>query len=388
MKQGRFVFSQLCDYLPHRVFDRIVSTYDGNKYVKHFTCWNQLLVMMFGQLSNRDSLRDLITCLHAHQPKFLHLGFGANVTRSNLAKANEQREPRIFEDFANYMISQAREKRAKKDFFVDGNVYAFDSSTISLCLNVFWWAKFRQNKAGVKLHTLYDARTDIPAFNLITEAKVADPAIMGLIPYESGSYYVFDRAYVDMKYLYLIHKINAFFVVREKRAMRFELAEDHQYNNPKTGIMADWEIRLTGQHTKKEYPDTLRRIVYYEKEHNRTFVYYTNKMDISAEDAALLYRYRWRVELFFKWMKQHLRIKSFWGTTESAVKTQIYIAIISCCVVALIEKELKLGWSTYDVLRIISLSLLDKTPLAYLFTDRHNSESNYQNDTQLKLNFF
>ncbi|GHU83895.1 hypothetical protein FACS189415_7250 [Bacteroidia bacterium] len=235
MHQGKYVFSQLCDFLHKRVFDGLVSKYDGNKYVRYFTCWNQLLAMMFGQLSGRDSLRDLITSLEPHKSKFHHLGFGTNVTRSNLAKANEQREPKIFEDFANYMIAKARDCRAVKDFFVEGNVFAFDSSTISLCLNVFWWAKFRQFKSGIKLHTLYDVKTDIPAFNIITDAKVSDSTVMPLIPYESGSYYIFDRAYMDTRNLSLINSIGAYFVVREKTATLYEVVKDQDYNNKETG---------------------------------------------------------------------------------------------------------------------------------------------------------
>jgi hypothetical protein len=343
--------------------------------------------MMFGQLSGRDSLRDLVTCLGGHRSKFLHLGFGSNVSRSNLAKANEQREPLIFEEFANHLISAARKVRAVDDFFVGGNVYAFDSSTISLCIDVFWWAKFRSTKAGVKLHSLYDVKTDIPAFNIITEANVADSTVMGDVPYETGSYYIFDRAYMDIQAFYVIEQIRAYFVVREKRAMKYEVVRDRNYNNPKTGIMADVEIRLAGQKARKRYPKPLRRVVYYETEHNRTFVYYTNDLTISAEDVALLYKYRWRVELFWKWLKQHLRIKAFWGTTETAVRIQIYSAIIAYCVVAIIEKQLKVECSTYDVLRIIEVSLLDKTPLSDLLNFRQK-EQNYQNDTQLSLNFF
>jgi hypothetical protein len=231
--------------------------------------------MMFGQLSCRDSLRDLITCVNVHKPKFLHPGFGGNVTHSNLAKANERREPKLFEDFANHMIIPAREKRVANDFFVDENVYAFDSSTISLCLSVFRWAKFRTAKAGIKLHSLYDVQTDIPAFNIITDANVADSNVMDMIPYESGSYYVFDRACMDAKALYLIHKIKAYFVVREKHAMKYKVIKDRGHNNAQTGIMADVEIRFNGQKTKKRYPETIRRVVYCEKEHNRTFVYYS-----------------------------------------------------------------------------------------------------------------
>jgi hypothetical protein len=387
MHQGKYVFSQLCDFLPKRVFDGSASKYDGNKYVKHFTCWNQLLAMMFGQLSGRDSLRDLITSLEAHKGKFHHLGFGTNVTRSNLAKANEQREPKIFEEFANYMIAKARNCRVVKDFFIEGNVFAFDSSTISLCLNVFWWAKFRRSKSGIKLHTLYDVKTDIPAFNIITDAKVSDPKVMDLIPYESGSYYIFDRAYMDTKNLFLINNIGAYFVVREKTAMHYIVEQDRNYCNRETCIMADQTIILTGNETRNHYPQSLRRVVFYETEGNRTFVYYTNNLKISAEDVALLYKYRWRVELFYKWIKQHLCVKSFWGTTESAVRTQIYIALITYCLVAIVEHDLKLERSTYDVLRILSISLLDKTPLRELFENRDPDEM-CQNDSQLSLNFF
>jgi hypothetical protein len=249
MFQGKYVFSQLCDFLSKRVFDGLVGKYDGNKYVKHFTCWNQLLSMMFGQLSGRDSLRDLITSLEVHKSKFHHLGFGTNVTRSNLAKA--------------------RNSRAVKDFFVEGNVFAFDSSTIALCLNVFWWAKYRRFKSGIKLHTLYDVKTDIPAFNIITDAKVSDPKVMPLIPYGSVSYYIFDRACMDSKNLSLINKIGAYFVVREKTAMHYKVKKDQNYCNKETGIMADQTIILTGNKTRKHYSQHLRRVVFYEVETNR-----------------------------------------------------------------------------------------------------------------------
>jgi hypothetical protein len=343
--------------------------------------------MMFGQLSGRDSLRDLTTSLEAHQRKFHHLGFGKNVTRSNLSKVNERREPKIFEDFANHIIAKARDLRVVAEFFVEGDVFAFDSSTISLCLNVFWWAKFRSSKAGIKLHTLYDVKTDIPAFNIITQAKVSDPTVMNQIPYESGSYYIFDRAYMDTKNLFLIHAIGAYFVVREKTAMLYQIETDRNYCNKETGIMADQIIKLAGQETCKTYPKQLRRVVFYDLTTNRTFVYYTNNLEISAENVALLYKYRWRVELFYKWMKQHLCIKSFWGTTEDAVKTQIYIALITYCLVAIVEHELKLKRSTYDVLRILSISLLDKTPLKELF-EKTTPDEMFQNDRQLNLIFF
>ena len=358
--------------------------YEGNKYVKHFTCWNQLLVMMFGQLSNRDSLRDLTSIISAHSNKAYHLGFGKNVTRSNLAKVNERREPRIFEEFAYHMIDIARKKRIDKDFEIDGKVFAFDSTTIDLCLSVFWWAKFRRTKAGIKMHTLYEIQTDIPAFIHITEAKVHDQRTMDVIPYEQGAYYVFDRGYFDLKRLYHINEIEAYFVIRQRGNLQYEVVSESDTMHNADGILSDQVIRLTNYSTKQKYPAVLRRITYYAVDKNKTFVYLTNNMEITAVEVALLYKYRWRVELFFKWIKQHLKIKSFWGTTETAVRIQIYSAITAYCMVAIVEHDLKLHRSTYEVLRILSASLLDKTPIKELFT----KEPEYvADDGQLTLNF-
>ena len=388
MNQGQYVFTQLCSFLPKVKFDWFVKKYEGNKYIKSFTCWNHLLVMLFGQISNRESMRDLITTLNAHKPKFNHLGFGKSISLSNLSKANEVREIRIFEDLANLMIKTARDKRSgKKDFFLDGNIYAFDSSTISLCLNTFWWTKLHHNKGGVKLHTLYDVKTDIPAFNIITDASIHDSKVMSMIPYELGSYYIFDRAYMDTKKLYDIHQSHSFFVVREKRKSKYAIEHDSNYNNPETGIMADQHISFKCIKTQKQYPEAIRRVEFYDKITNKTFVFYTNNTEITAEEVALLYKYRWRVELFYKWLKQHLKIKQFYGTTENAVRIQIYCAIISYCLIAIIEHDLKLERDTYDVLRILSISLLDKTDVVKLFKNENESNT-YQNDRQLNLNFF
>lgn len=388
MNQGQYVFTQLCSFLPKVKFDWFVKKYEGNKYIKSFTCWNHLLVMLFGQISNRESMRDLITTLNAHKPKFNHLGFGKSISLSNLSKANEVREIRIFEDLANLMIKTARDKRSgKKDFFLDGNIYAFDSSTISLCLNTFWWTKLHHNKGGVKLHTLFDVKTDIPAFNIITDASIHDSKVMSMIPYELGSYYIFDRAYMDTKKLYDIHQSHSFFVVREKRKSKYAIEYDSNYNNPETGIMADQHISFKGIKTQNQYPEAIRRVVIYDKITNKTFVFYTNNTEITAEEVALLYKYRWRVELFYKWLKQHLKIKQFYGTTENAVRIQIYCAIISYCLIAIIEHDLKLERDTYYVLRILSISLLDKTDVVKLFKNENDSNT-YQNDRQLNLNFF
>jgi len=311
----KYIFSQLIDFLPKRVFDGLVSKYSGDKYVKHFSCWNQLLVMMFGQLTNRDSLRDLIVAMDAHNQKSYHLGFGKSVTRSNLSKANEKRDSKIFEDYAFYLIDIARKKRFNNDFEIKGKVYAFDSSTIDLCLNVFWWAKFRKAKAGIKIHTLFDITTQIPAFIHITEASVNDMIAMDVIPYEYGAYYIFDRGYVDYKRLYNITKHSAYFVIRAKKNLQFKYSQLNEVTE-KNGVMSDQIGKLTGFYISQYYPDDIRKVVYYDKKTNRTFVYLTNNMTITSEQVALLYKNRWQVELFFKWIKQHLKIKSFWGTTE------------------------------------------------------------------------
>ena len=388
MNQGRYVFSQLCDFLPVDHFKWLVKKYDGNKYVKSFTCWNHLLVLLFGQLSNREGLRDLIVTITPFKFAFHHLGFGKSVTRSNLSKANEVREVRIFQEFAERMVEMARKKRdGIKEFFIKNKVYAFDSSTISLCLSVYWWTKLHHGKGGVKLHELYDVKTDIPAFSVITDASVHDSKVMDQIPYEKGSFYIFDRAYMVTAMLFLIEMKEAYFVVREKHKMVFKVVQDKQYDNPETGVMADQIIRFKGHKTKKNYPKELRRVVFYDKEGNRTFVFYTNNFEMTAEEVALLYKFRWRCELFFKWLKQHLRIKEFYGTSENAVKIQIYAAIAAYCLVVIVQEELKLEKETYDVLRILNSTLLTKMPLMDLLSSQASLEEENSKYTQLELQF-
>ena len=388
MHQGRYVFTQLVDFLPRKHFEWLVTKNEGNKYVKSFSCWNHLLVLLFGQLSNREGLRDLIVTLTPFKFAFHHLGFGKSVTRSNLSKANEVREVRIFQEFADRMVAIARQKRdGVKDFFISNKVYAFDSSTISLCLSVYWWTKLHHGKGGVKLHELYDVKADIPAFSVITDASLHDSKVMDQIPYEKDNFYIFDRAYMVTKMLYLVEAKDAFFVVREKHKMLFEVVLDKNYNNPETGVMADQIIKFKGHKTKKQYPKELRRIVFYDKEGNRTFVFYTNNFNITAEQVALLYKYRWRVELFFKWLKQHLRVKEFYGTTENAVKIQIYAAITAYCLVVIVQEELKLEMDTYDVLRILNTSLLTKMPLIDLLDSRASLEIEDEKYVQLELKF-
>ena len=366
MNKDKYVFAQMVEFLDNYKFLRIVKKYDGNKYVKHFTCWNQLLTLMFGQLCNRESLRDLIVALNAHQEKCYHLGVGKHVTRSNLAKANENRDYRIFEDFAFYMISEARKKRVNDIFKLNGNVYAFDSTTIDLCLKLFPWANFRTHKGGIKIHTLYDVETQVPAFIHITEAKINDVKAMDIIPYESGSFYVFDRAYNDYHRLYKIHMMDSFFVVRAKTNIKAR-ALKWKRRLPKN-ILSDCEIELTGFYTQKSYPETIRLVRFWDEEDEREFIYLTNAKHIPALQVAELYKNRWQVELFFKWLKQHLKIKKFWGTSENAVKIQVYSAIIAYCLVAIMQHDMKLDRSTYEVLQILGISLTDKTPLRELFS--------------------
>jgi hypothetical protein len=380
MNHGKYVFAQLTEFLPKRIFDGFVKKHSGNRYVKHFTCWNQMLCMIFGQLTGRESLRDLIVAIEAHKQKVYHLGFGKNVTRSNLSKANENRNSKIFEEFAYYLIDIARRKRSNDDFEIKGKVYAFDSSTIDLCLSIFWWAKFRKNKAGIKLHTLYDVVTLIPAFIHITEATVNDMNAMDVIPYETGAYYIFDRGYVDFTRLYKINLLLAFFVVRAKSNLKFKRTYSNKADKT-SGVLCDQIGVLTGFYSSKEYPKKIRRVKYFDKEDKRTFVFLTNNFELSSLEIALLYKNRWKIELFFKWIKQHLKVKSFWGCTENAVRIQIFCAIISYCLVAIIGADLKINRSIYEILQIFGISLLDKAPVKELF-----AKPNYNNVKELSYN--
>lgn len=344
-----------------------------------------MLCMVFGQLTNRDSLRDLIVAIEAHNRKAYHLGFGKSVTRSNLSKANENRNSKIFEDFACYLIDIARDKLKNERFEIKGKVYAFDSSTIDLCLNVFWWAKFRKAKGGIKLHTLYDIRTQIPAFIHITAATVNDVNAMDYIPYESYAYYIFDRGYVDYTRLYRITLLSAYFVVRAKSNLQFKRTYSQRVDKS-TGVLSDQIGKLTGFYVSKDYPVKLRKVKYYDSEMNRTFVFLTNNMSLTAQEIALLYKNRWQVELFFKWIKQHLKIKSFWGNSENAVRIQIYTAIITYCLVAIVGNDLKIGRSTYEILQVLGISLLDKTPIKELFTNIDYTDVKELNYNQLSFN--
>ena len=373
MFQDKNVFAQLTAFLNRTQFNNYVRKYDGNRYVKHFTCWNQLLAMMFCQLSNRESLRDLIVAFEAHRAKLYHLGLGRKpIAKMTFASANQNRDYRIFEDFAFYMMEQARKKRVTDIFKLKGNVYAFDSTTIPLCLSVFWWAKFRKKKGGIKAHVLYDLESQVPAFFHISTASVYDSKAMKEIPYESGSYYVFDRGYNAFKELFKIHQHESFFVVRAKKNLQYKCCKWRR-RLPKN-ILTDAVIEFTEYNSYRKYPEKLRLVKFYDEEQGREFAFLTNAFHLTAPEIASLYKNRWQIELFFKWLKQHLKIKKFWGTTENAVRIQISSAIIAYCLVAIVQHELQLKRSTYEVLQILSISLMNKTPLVDLFerTDFNN----------------
>lgn len=366
MNKDKYIFSQLTSNLDRSRFNDIVRKYQGDKYVKHFTCWNQLLALMFGQLSNRESLRDVVVALEAHQSKRYHLGMGREpIAKTTFATANQNRDYRIFEEFAFFMMEEARSKRAADIFKLKGHVYAFDSTTIPLCLSVFFWAKFRKKKGGVKVHFLYDLEAQVPAYYHITTASVYDSMAMSGIPFESGSYYVFDRGYNAFAKLYHIHKVESFFVVRAKKNLQFKCLK-WKRRLPKN-VLTDAEIIFTEDGSFEKYPESLRLVRFHDEEQNRDFVFLTNAMLLSSLEVANLYKNRWQIELFHKWLKQHLKIKKFWGTTENAVRIQISAAIIAYCLVAIVQQNMRLERSTYEVLQILSISLTDKTPLQDLF---------------------
>ena len=389
MNQGKYIFTQLTEFLPQRVFDRLVYKYDGNKHVRHFSCWNQLLSMIFGQLTGRESLRDLMVSIEPHKTKYYHLGFGKGTSRSNFANANEKRDCRIFEEYAFDLIDLAKKSSiVDHDFLlnIDGNIYAFDSSTIDLCLSVFWWATFRKTKGGIKLHTLYDIKTSIPCFIHVSPASVHDVNALDLLNYEPGGYYILDRGYIDYERLFKIHQSYAYFVVRAKDNLQFRRLYSNKVNK-NNGVLLDQIGKLTGFYVSKDYPDKLRLIKFYDKETDNELIFLSNSIDLMAEEIAQLYKYRWKVELFFKWIKQHLKIRSFWGTSLNAVKIQVYSAIIAYCLVALVRNKLKVERSTYEILQILSISLLDKTPLSELLTNQNYQDVKELYNKQLKINW-
>lgn len=379
MNKGKYVFSQLLSFLDPFVFLRISKKYCGDKYVKTFSCWNQLAVMMFGQLSNRESLRDLVLATQAHANKAFRLGFGKAVSKSNLSKANNNRDYRIFAEFAYRVMSEARQCRATEIFKLSGKVYAFDSSTIDLCLSVFGWALFRKRKGGIKLHTLYDIETQIPTFFHITPARIHDTRAMDAIPYEENSFYIFDRAYNDFGRLFTINGVGAYFVVRGKKNNDFKPMRWKR--RLPAGVLSDAIGYMAGQLTMSKYPEKIRRILYLDPESDRTFIFFTNALDISPLKIAELYHNRWQIELFFKWLKQHLKVKKFWGVSENAVRIQIYTAVTAYCMMAIVQKKMDVQRSIYEMLQLVSVSLTDTVELKALFCKPNCNIVNELNDS-------
>lgn len=389
MNVGRTVFSQLTDYIDEYVFDSIVTEHKGNYRVRQFTCWEQLLCMLFAQLTNRESLRDVETCLRAVGKKLYHAGIRSHVSRSTLADANERRPWQIYHDFALHLIKEARVLYRDEKLFSEINtaVYAFDSTTIDLCLTLFPWAHaavYQQTNAAIKVHTLFEVQQKIPTFIRVSAAKSHDVNFMDTIPYEAGAFYIFDKGYLDFARLYHIDTEKAFFVIRAKHNMQFTRLESFAVDK-ETGVRVDQRIRFQGFYSQRNYPDHLRRIKYYDPVHDHTYVYLTNNFLLNPFTIAELYRARWSVEIFFKWIKQHLRIKTFFGTSPNAVKTQVWIAISTYVLVAIMRKKLKIDLSLYTILQILSVSLFEKTHISQLLTGYEIQKSMSSEDNQLIL---
>jgi len=386
MNLGQTVFSQLMEHLPQHKFRQCVERYKGNYKIRTFSCWNQFLTMSFAQLTYRESLRDIETCLRAMQNKLYHMGINSKISKSTLADANENRDYRIYEDFAQILITIARELYVTEEFEkeLDETIYAFDSTTIDLCLSLFPWAKFRKHKGGIKLHTLLDVQTSIPTFIYMTPAMVHDVNILDILIPEAGAFYVMDRGYLDFARLYSLHLNNSFFVTRAKSNFKFNRIYSHNVNRT-TGVICDQTINLSGFYTSKDYPDKLRRIKYYDKLTNKHLVFLTNNFRLNTLLIAKIFKQRWQIELFFKWIKQHLRIKSFYGTTPNAVKTQIWIAVCVYLLVAIVKKRLNINLSLYSFLQILSISIFEKSPILQLINDINYESKIYDSANQLNL---
>jgi len=386
MNTGRTVFSQIMDFLPLHEFRKCVKRYRGNYKVKSFSCLDQFLCMAFAQLTYRESLRDIEACLRSMQNKLYHMGIRGGVSRNNLANANETRDWRIYADFAQVLIHQARSLYADDDFGVelDQTVYALDTTTIDLCLSLFPWARFQKRKAGIKLHTALDLRGSIPIFIKITDARVYDLCILDELIPEAGSFYIMDRGFLDFTRLYTLNLFNAYFIIRARSNIKFRRIYSHPVNKH-TGLKCDQTIALTGVDSPKYYPEKLRRVRFFDRENNNHLTFLTNNFILPADTIAQLYKCRWQIELFFKWIKQHLRIKSFYGTSENAVKTQIWIAISVYLLVAIIKKLLNLEMSLYTFLQILSVTAFEKAPILQVLREFSNTEQPDDTCKQLKL---
>ena len=387
MHNGKFIFSQIMSFIDPYEFYKCVKQFKGDERVRSFSCWNQFLCMSFGQLTHRESLRDIIICLEAHQNNMYHLGINYAVAKSTLADANESRNWKIYAEFARVLIKQAiilykDDKELSFDF--EGAVYLIDSTTIDLCLKTFRWAKFRKHKGAVKLHTMMNLQGSIPNFIYITNGKIHDVNVLDEIEFEAGSFYVMDKGYVDFSRLYNIKETGAFFLVRAKDNLSFKRISSIKVDKS-TGVIVDQQIQMLGYYTSKYYPEILRRIKYYDADTRNTLLFLTDNFKLNAVEIAELYKHRWNIELFFKWIKQHLKVLKFWGYSENSVKTQIWIAISTYVLVAIIKKKLNIKHSLNEILQILSVSVLMKMPVQQLFERKEFQNENGDSPNQLKL---
>lgn len=387
MNSGKYVFSQIMELVSPTSFQTIVNRHLGHYKVKNFSCWKQFLCMAFGQLTHRESLSDTIMCLKANANKMYHVGIGEVVAISSITRANESRSFQIYQDLAMLLIKEAKQLYINDDDLevaLKGNVFAIDATTIDLCLSTFYWASFRSTKAGIKLHTQIDLKTSIPEFILFTNATVHDVNVLDVINFESNSFYIMDRGYVDYKRLYKIHLCGAFFVTRAKDNMNYRRLYSHPKNKTK-GVLYDQTIMLNKHYASKDYPKRIRRIKFRDEETSKDLIFLTNNFHLKATQIAQLYKYRWKIELFFKWIKQHLKIKSFWGHSENAVKTQVWIAIAVYILVAIAKKRFMLKQSLYEILQILSISIFEKMPINQLFQQTPLQYFKEHNHNQLSL---
>ena len=386
MYSGPLVFTQIMDFMPLKTFQRCVARYQGNFSVKQFTCMDQFRAMAFAQLAYRESLRDIEACLRAQSNKLYHMGIRSKVSRSTLAEANEMRDWRIYADFAQHLIRLARQLYHKEALAVElqNTVYALDATTIDLCLSLFPWARFRETKGAVRLHTLLDLRGNIPSFIHISDGKLHEVNVLDIIPLETGAFYIMDRGFLDFSRLHAVTRASAFFVIRAKSNLKCRRLYSHPVDKV-TGVVCDQSILLTLPKSAGDYPDKLRRVRYYDAETEKTLVFLTNNFLLPAITIAQLYKQRWQVELFFKWIKQNLRIKSFYGTSENAVKTQIWIAVSVYLIVAIIKKRLNIQESLYTILQVLSVSLFERTSMFRLLTFHDYTSNTDMNHNQLNL---
>lgn len=387
MHEGKYVFSQIMELISYKKFQTLVNRHSGEYKVKDFSCWKQFLCMAFGQLTHRESISDTIMCLKANAGKMYHLGIGEVVAKSTLTKANENRSYLIYQELAMSLIKEAKQLYLGEDdleISLKGNVFAIDATTIDLCLSTFYWAAFRSTKGGIKLHTQIDLKTSIPEFILFSNASVHDVNVLDVISFEANSFYVMDRGYVDYKRLYKIHLCGAFFVTRAKDNMNYRRLYSRQKDKD-GGIIYDQIIMQNNFYASRDYPEKMRRIKFKDAETGKVLVFLTNNFTLTANEIAQLYKHRWKIELFFKWIKQHLKIKSFWGHSENAVKTQVWIAVSVYVLVAIAKKRFMLKQSLYEILQIISISIFEKMPINHLFQETQLQYFKEQNHNQLKM---